>query len=338
MTVASPGLLEDWLAGLTGSDVVARLAAAIVEPLLVVVGVLALAVVASRLARRAIRRLVVRATDASGLRLLELGADEAALAAVSARRAQRAAALGTLADSAVRTVIWGFAVLTALGTVGIDLAPLIAGAGIVGVAVGFGAQNLVRDLLAGISMLLEDQYGVGDVIDVGEATGVVEAVGLRTTRLRDLAGTVWHVPNGVITRVGNMTQEWSRAVVDIGLPYDVDVDRAEQLVRGILERFAAESEQQEVLLEAPELLGVQALADSSVDLRVLLRTRPGEQWATARRLRRAVKREFDAAGIEIPFPQRTIWVRPEPGSASPGSVLGTSGAGGDAAQTAGPPG
>ena len=309
------GVLESWLSEAIDSELVGTAVTAVLRPLLIVVGVLLLALVASRIARRAIRRVVSRAKEPSAGRFLELGADTEALRAASVRRAQRTEALGTLADSAVRTVIWGFAVLTALGTVGIDLAPLIAGAGIVGVAVGFGAQNLVRDLLAGISMLLEDQYGVGDVIDVGEATGVVEAVGLRTTRLRDLRGTVWHVPNGVITRVGNLTQEWSRAVVDIGVAYDVDIDRAERLVGGILERFAADPEQQEVLLEAPELLGVESLADSSVNLRVLLRTRPGEQWATARRLRRAVKREFDAAGLEIPFPQRTVWMRSESAAA-----------------------
>ena len=320
------GVLESWLAGVTDSELVRTAVVAVVEPLVVVVGVLLLAVVASRLTRRAIRRVVARAKEPGGGRLLELGADPAAVRAASVRRAQRTEALGTLADSAARAVIWSLAVLTALGSVGIDLAPLIAGAGIVGVAVGFGAQNLVRDLLAGVSMLLEDQYGVGDVIDVGEATGVVEAVGLRTTRLRDLRGTVWHVPNGVITRVGNLTQEWSRAVVDVGVAYDVDVDRAEDLVRGILARFAAEPEQQDVLLEAPELLGVESLADSSVNLRVLLTTRPGEQWATARRLRRAVKRDFDAAGLEIPFPQRTVWMRTEPdGGPGGGQAVGPPG-------------
>jgi len=318
------GVIETWLSGLTDSDLLRSAATSVLEPLLTVVGVVLLAFVASRLARRAVRRVVARAKEPSGGRLLELGADTEQLRASSVRRAQRTEALGTLADSTVRAVIWAFALLTALGSVGIDLGPLVAGAGIVGVAVGFGAQNLVRDLLAGVSMLLEDQYGVGDVIDVGEATGVVEAVGLRTTRLRDLRGTVWHVPNGVITRVGNMTQEWSRAVVDVGLAYDLDVDEAERLLTGILERFAAEPEQRDVLIEAPELLGVEALADSSVNLRVLLTTRPGEQWAAARRLRRALKRELDAAGVEIPFPQRTVWHRTAP--------EGTDG------QAAGPPG
>jgi small-conductance mechanosensitive channel len=325
--VDGAGFIESWLAGVTDSELVVTAVTAVVEPLLTVVGILLLALLASRLVRRAIRRVVERAREPGSGRLLELGADPEDQRAASIRRAQRTEALGTLADSAARAVIWGFALLTALGTVGIDLAPLIAGAGIVGVAVGFGAQNLVRDLLAGVSMLLEDQYGVGDVIDVGEATGVVEAVGLRTTRLRDLRGTVWHVPNGVITRVGNLTQEWSRAVLDIGVAYDVDVDRAEELVGGILTRFAAEPEQEDVLLEAPELLGVESLADSSVNLRVLLKTRPGEQWATARRLRRAIKREFDAAGLEIPFPQRTVWMRTEPDGAGPA-----------AGQASGPPG
>jgi len=316
--------LEDWVGRSTDSDVLAGLAVAVLGPALTVAGILVLALVASRLARRALRRIVTRAKDVPGGRLLELGADTSALEVASARRAQRTEALGTLADSLVRSIIWGFALLTALGTLGLDLGPLIAGAGVVGIALGFGAQNLVRDLLAGVSMLLEDQYGVGDVVDVGEARGVVEAVGLRTTRLRDVSGTVWHVPNGAIARVGNMTQGWSRVVLDVGVSYSEDLQRVEQVLRDVLERFAAE-EEPGVLLDAPELAGVEALADSSVNLRVLVRTRPGEQWNVARRLRRAVKTGLDAAGVEIPFPHRTVHVRPAPAPGPEG-------------QTAGPPG
>ncbi len=301
--VEGTGILETWLAGMTDSALVRTVLTAVVGPLLTVTGVVLLALVASRLGRRAIRRVVERAKEPAGGRSLELGAAGEEARQASARRAQRSEALGTLADSVVRAVVWGFAVLTALGSVGIDLAPLIAGAGIVGVAVGFGAQHLVRDLLAGVSMLLEDQYGVGDVIDVGEATGVVEAVGLRTTRLRDARGTVWHVPNGAITRVGNQTQGWSRAVVDVPVAHDVPVDDAERVLRAVLSTFAAAPEQGGVLLERPDLLGVEALTETGATFRVIVRTRPGEQWAVARRLRAAIRHGLDGAGIALASPR-----------------------------------
>jgi small-conductance mechanosensitive channel len=309
MAVGAP--LAEWVGRVTDSDALVALVGLALRPVLTVAGIVLLASVASRLARRALRRIVTRVKDVPGGRLLELGADASAPSLASARRAQRTEALGTLADSVVRAVIWGLAVLTALGTLGVDLGPLIAGAGVVGIALGFGAQNLVRDLLAGVSMLLEDQYGVGDVIDVGDATGVVEAVGLRTTRLRDLRGTVWHVPNGAIARVGNLTQGWSRAVVEVGVAYGADMATVEEVLRGVLERFAGD-EAPGILLEPPELVGVESLADSSVVLRLVAKTLPGEQWMVARRLRRAVKLGLDAAGIEIPFPQRTLHVRTDP--------------------------
>jgi len=213
--------------------------------------------------------------------------------------------------------VWGFAILTALGTVGINLAPLIAGAGVLGVAIGFGAQDLVKDFLSGVLMLIEDQYGVGDVIDAGDAVGVVEEVSLRTTRIRDVGGTVWHVPNGSIARVGNMTQEWSRMLLDVGVAYETDVDRAIDLLHGVLERFQARDDVREMLLDEPmEIWGVNDLGDSSVAIRVVAKTVPGQQWALGRLFRQVVKRELDAAGIEIPYPQRTVWHRTVPGAAA----------------------
>jgi moderate conductance mechanosensitive channel len=305
--------LTDWLAGRTDSAVLLWASDNLVEPLLAIVLVLVLASIGSRLASRGLRRLVTRAKEPvrSASRFGPSGVDAGLVhaRAVSARRGQRAEALGTLATSVARAVIWGFAVLTVLGTLGINLGPLIAGAGIVGVALGFGAQNLVRDLLSGISMLLEDQYGVGDVVDLGDAAGVVEDVSLRTTRIRDVRGVVWHVPNGAIDRVGNMTQGWSRLVLDVGVPYDEDIDEVIALLAGILERFAADEEVAADVLEPPEIWGVDALGDSSVDVRIAVKTVPGRQWETGRRLRRVIKREFDAAGIEMPFPQRTVWHR-----------------------------
>ncbi len=305
--------LTDWLSARTDNELLLWSTDHLVEPLLAILLIVVLASIASRLAARALRRLVDRAKEpVLPLSRFTAGEVDGTLEhsrIASARRGQRAEALGTLATSLARAVIWGFAVLTALGTLGVNLAPLIAGAGIVGVALGFGAQNLVRDLLSGVFMLLEDQYGVGDVVDVGDASGVVEEVGLRTTRLRDVRGVVWHVPNGAISRVGNMTQGWSRLVLDVGVAYDTDIDAAITLLEGILARFAADDEVVADVLEPPEIWGVHELRDSSVELRIAIKTVPGRQWETGRRLRRVIKREFDAAGIEIPFPQRTVWHR-----------------------------
>jgi small-conductance mechanosensitive channel len=305
--------LTDWLASRTDSALLLWASDNLVEPVLSILLILVLASVGSRLASRALRRVVDRAKEPvlpmSRFSAVQPDEARAHVRVVSARRAQRAEALGTLAMSVTRAVIWGFAILTALGSLGINLAPLIAGAGILGVAIGFGAQHLVRDLLSGISMLLEDQYGVGDVVDLGDAAGVVEDVGLRTTRIRDVRGVVWHVPNGAITRVGNMTQGWSRLVLDVAVAYDADVDEVIALLEGILARFAADDEVVADVLEPPEIWGVNELGDSSVELRIAIKTVPGRQWETGRRLRRVIKREFDAAGIEIPFPQRTVWHR-----------------------------
>ena len=246
-TTARP--LTLWVEGLTDNEAVLWFVGTVVEPLLVVAGILLVAAIALRIIRRALRQVIDRAKEppaalAAGLANSLLRRDEqhdeesAEVARVhQERREQRAEALGTLAESVVRVVVWGFAILTALGTVGIDLAPLIAGAGVLGVAIGFGAQDIVKDFLSGVLMLIEDQYGVGDVIDAGEATGVVEEVSLRTTRIRDVNGTVWHVPNGSITRVGNLTQGWSRMILDVGVAYETDVDEAIEVLRGVLERF-----------------------------------------------------------------------------------------------------
>jgi small conductance mechanosensitive channel len=229
---------------------------------------------------------------------------------VSTRRAQRAEAMGAVFSSILGAVVWTTALLTILGsTFGISLAPFLAGAGILGVALGFGAQDLVKDFISGIFMLIEDQYGVGDVIDVGEATGVVERVSLRTTKIRDVTGTLWHVPNGEIRRVGNQSQEWSRALLDVGVSYGTDVDGAAAIIKGVADEMAGEDAYRDLFLAEPEIWGVEALSADAVLIRLVVKTQPGEQWAIARELRRRIKLALDAAEIEIPFPQRTIWVR-----------------------------
>lgn len=228
----------------------------------------------------------------------------------SPRRRQRLEALRTILNSILAVVVWSVALLTVLATTfGINLGPFLAGAGIVGIALGFGAQDLVKDFISGFFMIVEDQYGVGDIADVGEATGVVEGISLRTTRLRDVTGTVWHVPNGEIRRVGNLSQEWSRALLDIGVAYGTDIDGASEVIKRVADEMAGEDPYSELFLADPEVWGVETLGSDSIAIRLVIKTKPGEQWAISRELRRRIKRAFDDSGIEIPFPQRTVWLR-----------------------------
>lgn len=283
----------------------------IIEPLLQVVLVVLVAWVVVRLLKRLVRRLTRRFKETSIKPSLGIGLGEGE-PLISARRAQRIDALSTVISSAVGLIVWAVALFTILGsTFGLNLGPLLAGAGILGVAVGFGAQDLVKDVLSGMFMLAEDQYGVGDVVDLGDAIGVVEGVGLRTTRVRDLTGTLWHIPNGEIRRVGNMSQEWSRVLLDIGVAYGSDVDRAAEVIKEAADRMGSQEPYNDLFLAPPEIWGVEALGADSVAIRLAIKTKPGEQWAIMRELRRRIKLALDEAEIEIPFPQRSIWVRTE---------------------------
>jgi small-conductance mechanosensitive channel len=222
---------------------------------------------------------------------------------------QRAETVGALLASVASFAIWGIAALMVLGELGVELGPLLAGAGIVGVAVGFGAQNLVRDFLSGIFMLIEDQYGVGDVIDAGPASGTVEGVSLRTTRLRDIEGNVWHIPNGFIDRVANKSQEWSRALLDIPVAYGTDTDRAAAIIKDVADATWRDEPWSGDILAEPEVWGVEAFGADALVIRLVVKTKPSSQWKVGRELRARIKRAFDAEGIEIPFPQRTVWHR-----------------------------
>jgi moderate conductance mechanosensitive channel len=216
------------------------------------------------------------------------------------RSARRAATIGAVLRSVAGALIWSIAALTILDELGVNLAPLLAGAGIAGIALGFGAQSLVRDFLTGLLMLLEDQYGVGDVIDVGLATGTVEALTLRTTRLRDLEGVVWHVPNGEIHRVGNKSQLWARALVDVGIGYDADVGAATDVIRRAANELRRDPEYGRYVLDEPEVLGIESLSPDRIVIRVVARTQPQEQARVARALRARIKRALDEAGIPVP--------------------------------------
>jgi small conductance mechanosensitive channel len=217
-----------------------------------------------------------------------------------ARRQQRAETIGAVVRSIVIVVIWSIALLTVLEILGINLAPIIAGAGIAGIALGFGAQSLVKDFLSGMFMLMEDQFGVGDVIDTGVATGTVEGVSLRTTRLRDVDGVVWHVPNGTIPRVGNKSQQWSRAVVDVPVTFQADTAAATEVIRTVADAVWHDPDYASIILTEPSVLGVESLAPGRVVIRTVVRTRPQEQWRVERELRRRIKAALDEAGIALP--------------------------------------
>lgn len=231
-----------------------------------------------------------------------------------ARADTRADTISSVLTAIGRVIVWTLATLLVLGELGFDLAPLIAGAGIVGVAVGFGAQSLVADFLSGLFMLMEDQYGVGDWVDVGDTSGTVEHVGLRTTRIRSLDGLLWTVRNGEIVRTANANQGWGRAVVDIGVGYDVDLDDAQTLIHDVATRAQGEPELAPKFQGDPEIWGIQELGDDAVTIRLVVKSSPGDQWGLARALRLRIKQALDERGFEIPFPQRTIWLRTEPDS------------------------
>jgi len=230
------------------------------------------------------------------------------------RSRQRSSTLGQVLASIVSVLIVFVAGLMILSEVGVNLAPIIAGAGIVGIALGFGAQQMVKDYLAGIFIIVEDEYGVGDVVDTGHATGVVERMSLRVTQLRDVNGTVWYVPNGEIQRVGNLSQLWARAVLDIDVAYDSDLDQVAETLLRVANELWNERLPDHTIIAAPEFWGVEHFGADAVSVRLVVKTEPTEQWSTARELRGRIKREFDRVGIEIPFPQRTVWNRtlPEP--------------------------
>ena len=305
----------EWVWEATGSQILADVVSLLATPLKIAL-IVVLAMVATRLARRAIRRFVQGFEQPGVQRTLGSIREKtpAALLAtgpVQLRAVQRAETIGAVLRSIISAVIWTVAVFTILAEFAINLGPLIAGAGIAGVALGFGAQSLVKDFLSGMFMLVEDQFGVGDIIDVGDASGVVEGVSLRTTRVRDVEGTVWHVPNGTISRVGNKSQQWSRALIDFEVAYDTDLDKAKSVIKQVADEVWKDETWGVNVLEEPEVWGVEAFGPDGVAIRLVMKTSPSAQWKVMRELRQRMKTAFDANGIEIPFPQRTVWVRPD---------------------------
>ena len=302
-----------------GSETWAEAADKLLHTPLMILLIIGVAFVANRLVRRAIKRLASQLTDSPASERMRGLRDMAPKAirstgSYSLRAGARARTLSTVLRSIASVVIWTIAVTMILAELGVNLGPLIAGAGIAGVAIGFGAQSLVKDFLAGIFMLVEDQYGVGDIIDAGDTTGTVEAITLRTTRLRDVNGTVWHIPNGAFTRVGNLSQQWARALLDVEVAYGTDLDRAEEVIRSVATDLWREPAWAGRVLEAPDVWGVERVEPEVVALRLVVKTRPASQFPVVRELRRRLADAFVDAGIALRSPQSAEWVRRDAGT------------------------
>ncbi len=223
-------------------------------------------------------------------------------------REKRGQTIAQLLRSVGRVGILVIALLLTLNTF-IEITPLLAGAGILGLAISFGAQSLVKDIIAGFFILLENQFAVGDIVGAAGKSGVVERMTLRVVQLRDIEGILHTIPNGEITVVSNRTRGWSRAVLEIGVAYATDLDRALAVFRDEASRLNTDEKWKHRLDGPTEVSGVESLGDSSIVIRTLLRTIPGSQWDVAREFRRRIKNRLDREGIEIPFPQRTMHIR-----------------------------
>lgn len=268
--------------------------------------ILAVAWIAQRLIRRLIKRSVrgLQSTHAErGLRLLRKGTPKALLnttETVSLRRAQRAETIGALLRSIATVFIFVVTALSIIGQLSLDLGPFVAGTAVATAALGFGAQNIVRDFLAGFFIVVEDQYGVGDVIALDEKTnGTVESVSLRITRLRNADGTLWHVPNGEIKKVGNKSQTWSHAVVGFRVSLGTDIATAIHIMKDVADDMWQDSAYAGLITDEPEIWAPDAIDSDGILLKIAVKTRPLEQWGIARTLRSRIKTQFDAAGIVI---------------------------------------
>jgi small conductance mechanosensitive channel len=277
-----------------------------------IVGIWLLAWLAYRVVRLAARRIELAVDD---------GDDS-----VTTLRERRGKTISQLLRSVGRVVITVIALLLTFNLF-IDIGPILAGAGILGLAVSFGAQSLVKDVISGFFILFENQFAIGDVIEAAGKSGVVEKMTLRVVVLRDVEGAMHVIPNGEIKVVSNRTRGWSRAVVDVGVAYDEDIDRALAVVRDEAAQFSTDKAWGSQLDGPVDVPGVESLGDSAIVIRSLIRTQPGSQWSAAREFRRRIKNRFDRERIEIPFPQRRVHVTVD-GEASPEAVSAAGAAGG----------
>ncbi len=292
-----------------------------------IVAILVVALVAQIVLVRIVRRIVTRTTEKARRERLEQDRRYTRTAELSSlllnqRTEQRAAAIGSLLSSVISVAIWLIALLTILPALGVNVAPLLASAGVVGVALGFGAQTMVKDYLSGIFIIIEDQFGVGDVVDLGPAVGSVEEVSLRYTRLRDASGVVWYVRNGEILRVANRSQGWTMAVVDIPVAYKENLDKVRSLIESVAVDMDEDPGYDDMLLGRPSYAGVESVSGEAMVVRVVAKAVPEKQVQVARAIRERIKIAFDRAGIVVP-----VMIRPlmHPGPAGTAGVPPTQG-------------
>ena len=252
-----------------------------------------------------IRRVVLRTSERARRERLEqtrkvTRTAELSVILLTQRTEQRAAAIGSLLSSIIAITVWGVAIIVILEALSVDIAPLLASAGVIGVILGFGAQTLIKDYLSGIFIILEDQFGVGDIVDVGPVVGTVEEVSLRYTRLRDMSGVVWYVRNGEILRVANRSQGWTLAIVDIPVDYDSDLDRVRDLIEKVAIDMDEDPTYDDMLLGQPVFAGDESMSGNAVVVRVTAKAVPEMQVQLVRTIRERIKLSFDRAGIIVP--------------------------------------
>lgn len=265
-----------------------------------------------------VRLAIIVAGSLALVRLLKLASDRVARsvavegAGQVSEREKRALTLAGIVKTVGTTVIVIIATMMGLGEIGLDITPIIAGAGVVGLAVGFGAQSLIKDVIAGFFIILEGQFAVGDVIKTGEISGRVEQLNLRVTILRDFnSGAVHFIPNSELKVVSNLTKEWSRVALDIGVAYHEDIDRVIGVLQRIGQDLARDEQMGPLILEPPEVLGIESFGESQVTIKALVKTLPQRQWEVAREFRRRIKATFEKEGIEMPYPTRVHLTRIE---------------------------
>ena len=299
------GTFCDWVYDRTGNRTLAESSDWLLAKPLAILVILLLAGAIRFVLHRIIKRIAARAAEGTVPGVLAKGHGVKLLASplLSERRKQRAETMSSVLRSITTGVLMSVALLMILDVVGLPIGPLLASAGIVGVAVGFGAQSLVKDFLSGIVLILEDQYGVGDLVDTGMGTvGTIEAVGLRVTRLRDGTGVVWYVRNGEILQVGNHSQGWSTGIVDVSVAYTEDVVRVQQIIRETAEQMADEDDWKDKILDPPTVAGVESVTGTAVTIRVVVKCAPNEHFGVQRELRERIKQAFDREGVRVPPP------------------------------------
>jgi small conductance mechanosensitive channel len=263
--------------------------------------ILALAMILSRVLARVVAEVIARATDNNGggdvRRVIELR--------------KRTDTLKSVASRTASVAVWVVAIVMALSEIGYDVGPLLAGAGVAGIAIGFGAQNLVRDFFAGFFLLTENQIRVGDVAIINGQGGLVEQINLRTTILRDVAGDVHIFPNGAITQLTNKTRDYSFYVFDVGVAYKEDIERVMRVMTTVAEELMQDQDVGPLMLEPIEVFGLDKFADSAIIVKARIKTTPNQQWTIGRAYNLRLKKRFDAENIEFPFPHRTVFLHNE---------------------------